>query len=96
MNSLKKENLKRLLSPKNIAFFGGNDVEVAIAEAKRRGFKGPIWPVNPNRKSILGIKCFKSIHELPTSPDASFIAVPSKHVSFIINNLVKKGAGGAV
>ena len=96
MNSLKKENLKRLLSPKNIAFFGGNDVEVAIAEAKRRGFKGPIWPVNPNRKSILGIKCFKSIHELPTSPDASFIAVPSKYVSFIINNLVKKGAGGAV
>ncbi len=96
MNSLKKKNLKRLMSPKNIAFFGGNDIEVAITEAKRRGFKGPIWPINPNRKNILGIKCFKSINELPASPDASFIAVPSKFVSGIINDLAKKEAGGAV
>ena len=50
MNSLKKEKLKKLLSPKTIAFFGGADVEIAIAEVKRRGFKGPIWPVNPHRK----------------------------------------------
>ena len=96
MNSLKKENLKRLMSPKNIAFFGGNDVRIAIKEAKRRGFRGPIWPINPKRKSILGIKCFKSIHELPTSPDASFIAVPSKFVSGIVKDLAKNGAGGVV
>ena len=96
MNSKKKENLKRLMSPKNIAFFGGNDVEVAITEAKRRGFQGSIWPINPNRESILGIRCFKSIHDLPASPDASFIAVPSKFVSAIIEDLVKIGAGGAV
>ena len=96
MNPVKKENLKRLMSPKNIAFFGGNDVEVAIAEAQRRGFKGPIWPVNPNRKNILGIKCFKSVNELPASPDASFIAVPSRYVTTIIKDLSKVGAGGAV
>ena len=96
MNSVKKENLKRLMSPKNIAFFGGRDVEVAIREAQRRGFKGPIWPVNPNRKSILGIKCFKSVDELPTPPDASFIAVPSRFVSNIVRDLDKVGAGGAV
>ena len=96
MNSLKKENLKRLMSPKNIAFFGGDDVEIAIKEAQRRGFTGPIWPINPNRKSILGIKCFKSVHELPVSPDASFIAVPSKFVSSIIKDLAKNEAGGVV
>ena len=96
MNSLKKEKLKKLLSPKTIAFFGGADVEIAIAEVKRRGFKGPIWPVNPNRNSILGITCFKTIKELPSAPDASFIAVPSKLVISIIKHLSKIGAGGAV
>ena len=96
MNSLQRKNLERLMSPKNIAFFGGNDVEVAIGEARRRGFKGPIWPVNPNRKKISGIQCFKSVNELPASPDASFIAVPSKYVSNIINDLAKIGSGGAV
>ena len=96
MNLLKKKNFQRLISPKNIAFFGGRDVEVAIKEAKRRGFSGDIWPVNPNRKNIQGIECFKSVVDLPEPPDASFIAVPAKHVSGIIKELALMGAGGVV
>ena len=96
MNSKQRKNLQRLMSPKNIAFFGGDDVEVAIGEARRRGFKGPIWPINPSRENIHGIHCFKSVFELPAPPDASFVAVPSKYVSNIINDLAKIGAGGAV
>ena len=96
MNPEKKRNFKRLMSPESIAFFGGNDVEVAISEARRRGFKGLIWPVNPKRESIKGIKCFKSINNLPAAPDASFIAVPSQFVSDIVRKLAVMGAGGAV
>lgn len=96
MNLQKRKNFKRLMSPKNIAFFGGRDVEVAITEAKRRGFLGEIWPVNPKRKSILGIDCFSSVKDLPEAPDASFIAVPAKFVSTLIEELSSIGAGGVV
>ena len=96
MNLQKRKNFKRLMSPKNIAFFGGRDIEVAITEAKRRGFSGEIWPVNPKRKSILGIECFSSIAELPRAPDASFIAVPAKSVPNVIKELSSIGAGGVV
>ena len=96
MNLQKRKNFKRLMSPKNIAFFGGRDIEVAITEAKRRGFSGEIWPVNPKRKNILGIECFSSIAALPRAPDASFIAVPAKYVPNIIKELSSIGAGGVV
>ena len=33
-----RKNLARLLKPSEIAFIGGADAEVAINEAKRRGF----------------------------------------------------------
>ena len=41
-----RKNLARLLKPSEIAFIGGADAEIAINEAKRRGFSGSIWPVS--------------------------------------------------
>ncbi|MEE2774653.1 MAG: acetate--CoA ligase family protein [Pseudomonadota bacterium] len=84
------------MSPKHIAFFGGRDAKVAIAEAIRRGYAGEIWPVNPNRKEIAGYRCYKSVDELPEAPDASFLAIPATSVNSIIQNLDNRGAGGVV
>ena len=83
----KKHNFNRLMSPKHIAFFGGQDAEVAITEALRRGYTGDIWPVNPWRTKICGYKCYKSVTELPEAPDASFLAVPASSVNSIIQQL---------
>ena len=49
MKEIRYKNIDRLINPSQIAFIGGADAEVAINEAKRRGFKGSIWPVNPKR-----------------------------------------------
>ena len=54
MNSNKLNNLNRLFNPKNIAVFGGNDAEIVISQCKKMGFKGEIWPVNPNEKVLMG------------------------------------------
>ena len=61
INRLK--NLNRLINPKNIAVFGGRDAEIVISQCKKMGFKGKIWPVNPKRKEINGIKCFSSVRD---------------------------------
>ena len=70
MTSLRHQNLSRLLSPRHIAFIGGRDAEVAINEAKRIGFTGQIWPVNPKRETLGGYPCFASVADLPEAPDA--------------------------
>ena len=96
MNSQKRANFDRLLTPRHIALFGGSDVEVAIREAQRQKFSGQIWPVNPKRNEMLGLKCFKSVKDLPASPDASFIAIPSKLALGVVRDLALVEAGGIV
>ena len=69
MTPAQRANLRRLLSPRHIAFVGGRDCLTAIGEAERRGFKGAIWPVNPSRAEMRGHACFSSIDDLPEAPD---------------------------
>ena len=96
MTSLRHQNLSRLLSPRHIAFIGGRDAEVAINEAKRIGFTGQIWPVNPKRETLGGYPCFASVADLPEAPDASFLAVPAPAAITTVAQLAARGAGGIV
>ena len=96
MTSLRHQNLSRLLSPRHIAFIGGRDAEVAINEAKRIGFMGQIWPVNPKRETLGGYPCFASVADLPEAPDATFLAVPAPAAIATTAQLAARGAGGIV
>ena len=96
MTSLRHQNLSRLLSPRHIAFIGGRDAEVAINEAKRIGFTGQIWPVNPKRETLGGYPCFASVADLPEAPDATFLAVPAPAAIVTTAQLAARGAGGIV
>ena len=92
----RRENLKRLLRPRHIAFIGGRAVEESINLCRRAGFEGDIWPVNPKYDSLAGMPCFASIADLPESPDAALIAVSRERTVDIVRDLSACGAGGAV
>ena len=96
MKEIRYKNIDRLINPSQIAFIGGDDAEVAINEAKRRGFRGSIWPVNPKRDYIAGYKCFRSVLDLPKGPDAVFLAIPSTQIIRTVNELNHIKAGGIV
>jgi len=96
MTPERRANLERLLQPRQIAFIGGRDAAVAIGEAKRIGFEGSIWPVNPKRAEMSGISCFASVEDLPEPPDAVFLAVPVQQAIDTVRRLADIGAGGIV
>lgn len=96
MTPARRANLNRLLSPRHIAFVGGRDAEVAIGEAKRRGFPGSVWPVNPRRETLGGYPCIKSLRDLPEAPDAVFLAIPAPAAVDAVAELAAMGAGGVV
>ena len=96
MTPAQKVNFERLIKPKHIAFVGGVDAEIAIGEAKRAGFKGLIWPVNPRREQLGGQKCFQTLEDLPSAPDAVYLAIPRDHALNAVKDLAKLGAGGIV
>ena len=96
MNPLRRANLQRLLKPRHIAFIGGRDATIAVNEARRRGFKGQMWAVNPKRPDLGGVPCVASIADLPEAPDAIYLAIPAVGVVDALRTLAQMGAGGVV
>ncbi len=96
MTPERRANFHRLLKPRHIAFIGGRDATIAVREARRRGFAGQMWAVNPNRTDLDGVPCVPSIADLPEAPDAVYLAIPASGVVAALRALAGRGVGGVV
>ncbi len=69
--------LGALLEPRSVAIVGASDRQGAhwaiVANAQRGGV--PVYPVNPSRDEVLGLRCYPSVAELPAPPDVVLLAV---------------------
>ena len=88
--------LSRTLNPRSIALFGTGPAQSVIEQCQKLGYSGELWPVHPSRDSLAGVKCFKSVADLPHAPDVAFVAVNRHTTIDVISQLSKIGAGGAV
>lgn len=89
-------SLDRLLRPKTIAVFGGKEARRVIYQCDKMGFAGEIWPVHPKEDEIYGRKCYRSVADLPSAPDAVFVGVNRTLSVEIVRQLSERGAGGAI
>ena len=89
-------SLDRLLRPKTIAVYGGGWSGNVIKELKKISFAVESWAVHPTKKSLEGVKCYKSSFTLPASPDATFVGVNREKTVSIIKELAELAAGGVV
>ena len=87
------ENLRRLLSPRHIAFIGGNDADFSARQCAAQ-FDGPVWGVNPGRETLGGVRCYPAVEDLPEAPDAVFLATPRAAATDTVRRLAQIGAGG--
>ncbi len=88
--------VRRLLEPDSVALVGGTEAARVVRQCRKTGFAGEIWPVNPNRETLEGIRCFPSLSALPRAPDAAFVAIPAEATVGCVAELREMGAGGAV
>ena len=89
-------SFERLLNPRTIAAFGGANAQEVIRQSDRMGYQGEIWPVHPKKDEILGRLVYRSVEELPGSPDAAYIGVNRNLTIDIIRDLAARDAGGAI
>ncbi|MGB7094052.1 MAG: CoA-binding protein, partial [Anaerolineales bacterium] len=68
-------SFERLLNPRSIAAFGGANAQEVIRQSDRMGYDGEIWPVHPKKNEILGRRVYRSVEDLPGSPDAAYLGV---------------------
>jgi len=95
------ENIDRMFQPQSIAVIGASEKKESIGAAImenliKGGFKGNIYPINPNHKSICKIKAHPSILDIHTPLDLAVIATPIISVPHIVRECVEAGTAGAV
>ena len=59
------------------------------------GFKGPLYPVNPRAETVMDLKAYPTITEVPETVDLVFIVVPRQHVTDALAQCAASGARAA-
>lgn len=90
------ERLKRFFSPKNVAVIGASTKNHwffnMAGNAKRAGFEGRFFPVNPGASEVCGIPAVRSIAELPHGIiDFAAVIVKSSMVLATLDELAQRG-----
>src|SRR5688572_2666892 len=89
------------LAPRSIAVVGASENPNKIggrpiSYLARYGFKGKVYPVNPNRSEVQGHRSFRSIDDLPEAPDLAIIAVPAEVAAEAVDACANAGTRVAV
>lgn len=89
-------DLSRLLRPESVAVIGGGAWGGAVvAQLRKFGFPGDIWPVHPKAAEVAGVRAYPSLAALPAPPDVAFVGVNRRATIETVAALSKMGAGGA-
>jgi len=59
------------------------------------GFKGKIYPVNPEGTEILGLKTYPTVRDVPEPVDLAAIMVPAPLVPSVLEDCLARGVKGA-
>jgi acyl-CoA synthetase (NDP forming) len=96
MSQTIRDNLKRMLAPRHVAFVGGRSMARALKRCAEGGYPGQMWLVNPQHDSLEGVPCVRNITDLPCGPDAVFIATNRELTLTCVAELSAIGTGGAI
>lgn len=91
----------QLLNPRSVAVVGASEDQGKFGGRLYRmlikhGFTGAIYPINPRRDSLFGIKAFPSVADTPEAPDMVVMALPRDKVKAEIQSAVARGARGGI
>jgi acetyltransferase len=94
-------NLHFALRPRSVAVIGASERPGSagarlLANLQAGGFAGPIWPVNPRRRSVLGLSCVAGAADLPGPPDLAAIVTPTEALPAAVAELGAAGGRCAV
>lgn len=93
--------LYKLINPDSIAFFGasndfGSMGTSQLASLLGLGFKGNIYPVHPKASSVLGLKAYQRVADLPETPDLAVLILPTRIVLDTVTQCGEKGIKHAI
>ncbi len=96
-----RQALDAIFTPKNVAVIGATETPGSVGRTLvwnliSSPFGGAVFPVNLKRPSVLGIKAYPTVSDIPEAVDLAVITTPAKTVPGIIKECVDRGIQGAI
>ncbi|MFE3544809.1 GNAT family N-acetyltransferase [Nocardia sp. NPDC059177] len=90
-----------LLTPGSVAVIGASPDPARVggavlANLLAGGFSGPVFPVNPNRQSVRGVRAYPTVRDIPDEVDLAVVAVPPAAIGAVLDDCMAKGVKGLV
>jgi acetyltransferase len=93
--------LDAIFFPKSVAVIGATDREGSVGRTIvwnliSSPFGGTVYPVNPTKNAILGIRAYPTIFDIPEQVDLAVIVTPARTVPQLVKDCVKAGVRGFI
>src|SRR5271165_3565584 len=94
-----RSSLEVFFKPKQVAVIGASEAVDSVGRTIlwnliSTPFGGTVFPVNPKRPSVLGIKAYPSIAAVPQKVDLAVIVTPAPTVPGLVEECVAAGVKG--
>ncbi len=89
------------LHPTSVAVIGASTDpskigHAVLAHLLRGNFTGPVYPVNPEARSVRGVRAYPSVTAIPDDVDLAVVAVPAGAVDEVMDSCLAKGVKALV
>jgi len=93
--------LDAIFTPHSVAVIGATERAGSIGRAVlwslvSSPFGGTVYPVSESRSSVLGIKAYKKVADIPEMVDLAVVVTPAATVPNVIAECVEAGIRGAI
>ncbi len=99
--SYRRHPLDAIFAPRNVAVIGATERAGSVGRTLlwnliSNPFGGTIFPINPKRSNVLGIRAYPAIADAPDQVDLAVIITPAPTVPDVIEECVEAGVKGAI
>jgi acetyltransferase len=96
-----RHSLDAIFNPKTVAVIGATETANSVGLTVTRNLSsyassGGVYPVNPKRETVLGLKAYPTIAAVPDKVDLAVIVTPAPAVPGLIGECVAAGVKGAI
>src|SRR5579859_3244445 len=94
-------SLDYIFAPKNVAVIGATEKIGSVGRTIMWNlisspFGGTVYPINPKRSNVLGVRAYSSLADVPEKVDLVVIVTPAPTVPGLIKECAEGGVKGAI
>ena len=94
-------SVHNVLHPRTVAVIGASTDPTKIGHAVllhllRGNFAGPVYPVNPEARSVSGVHAYPAVTDIPSDVDLAVVAVPAAGMGGVMASCLAKGVTALV